>query len=161
MRLHSTNLTDSEKTELVDFSAWILNIGNNNIPAIPKPGEMEPTWIQIPSEFLLLPQEDHISALIATVYPEITENYNDPTYLQQRAVLTPTNEIADLINEHVVDLIPRTHKQYLSCDRIASQSNTGETLDLLYPVEFLNSINSNNFLQHKLLLKEGVPIILL
>ncbi|XP_008663236.1 ATP-dependent DNA helicase PIF1-like [Zea mays] len=161
MRLRSTDLTDSEKTELADFSAWILNIGNDNIPAIQKPGEMEPTWIQIPSEFLLLPQEDHISALIATVYPEITESYNDPTYLQHRAVLTPTNEIADLINEHVVDLIPGTHKQYLSCDRIASQSNTGGTLDLLYPVDFLNSINSNNFPQHKLLLKEGVPIILL
>ncbi|PWZ28212.1 hypothetical protein Zm00014a_038889 [Zea mays] len=120
MRLRSTDLTDSEKTELADFSAWILNIGNGNIPAIQKPGEMEPTWIQIPSEFLLLPQEDHILALIATIYPEITESYNDPTYLQQRAVLTPTNEIADLINEHVVDLIPGTHKQYLSCDWIAS-----------------------------------------
>ncbi|PWZ14792.1 hypothetical protein Zm00014a_020044 [Zea mays] len=161
MRLRSKDLIDSEKTELADFSAWILNIGNGNIPAIQKPGEMEPTWIQIPSEFLLLPQEDHISALIATVYPEITESYNDPTYLQQRAVLTPTNEIADLINEHVVDLIPGTHKQYLSCDRIASQSNTGGTLDILYPVKFLNSVNSNNFPQHKLLLKEGVPIILL
>jgi ATP-dependent DNA helicase PIF1 len=161
MRLHSTDLTDSEKTKLADFSAWILNIGNDNIPAIQKLGEMEPTRRQIPSEFLLLPQEDHISALIATVYLEITENYNDPTYLQQRAALTPTNEIADLINEHVVDLIPGTHKKYLSCDWIASQSNAGGTLDLLYPVEFLNSINSNNFPQHKQLLKEGVPIILL
>jgi ATP-dependent DNA helicase PIF1 len=28
MRLHSTDLTDSEKTELADFSAWILNISN-------------------------------------------------------------------------------------------------------------------------------------
>jgi ATP-dependent DNA helicase PIF1 len=118
---------------------------------------MEPTWIQIPSEFLLLPQEDHILALIATVYPEITENYNDPTYPQQRVVLTQTNEIADIINEHVVDLIPETHKQYLSCDRIASHSNTGGTLDLLYPVEFLNSINSNNFPQHKLLVGVSKP----
>jgi hypothetical protein len=75
MRLHSTDLTYSEKTKLADFSAWILNIGNGNIPAIKKLGEMEPTWIQIPSEFLLLPEENHISALIATVYPEITENY--------------------------------------------------------------------------------------
>jgi ATP-dependent DNA helicase PIF1 len=81
--------------------------------------------------------------------------------VQQQAVLTPTNEIADLINEHVVDLIPGTHKQYVSCDWIASQSNAGGTLDLLYSIEFLNSINSNNFPQHKLLLKEGVPIILL
>jgi ATP-dependent DNA helicase PIF1 len=37
----------------------------------------------------------------------------------------------------------------------------GGTLDLLYPIEFLNSIDGNNFPQHKLLLKKGVPIMLL
>jgi ATP-dependent DNA helicase PIF1 len=31
----------------------------------------------------------------------------------------------------------------------------------LYPIEFLNSIDGNNFPQHKLLLKKGVPIMLL
>jgi ATP-dependent DNA helicase PIF1 len=37
----------------------------------------------------------------------------------------------------------------------------GGTLDLLYPIEFLSSIDGNNFPQHKLLLKKGVPIMLL
>jgi ATP-dependent DNA helicase PIF1 len=99
--------------------------------------------------------------LIAEVYPKLAENYSDPSYLHQRAILTPTNDVADLINDHIVDLIPGLHRQYLSCDRIAPQSNVGGTLDLLYPIEFLNSIDGNNFPQHKLLLKKGVPIMLL
>jgi hypothetical protein len=161
MRLSSTHLTESERTQLANFSAWILDVGNGTIPAIERPGESEPTWIQIPDEFLLTPEENQVAALIAEVYPKLAENYSDPSYLRQRAILTPTNDVADLINDHIVDLIPGLHRQFLSCDRIAPQSNVGGTLDLLYPIEFLNSIDGNNFPQHKLLLKKGVPIMLL
>jgi ATP-dependent DNA helicase PIF1 len=105
--------------------------------------------------------KNQVSAFIEEIYPKLAENYSDPNYLRQRAILTPTNDVADLINDHIVDLIPGLHRQYLSCDRIAPQSNVGGTLDLLYPIEFLNSIDGNNFPQHKLLLKKGVPIMLL
>lgn len=32
---------------------------------------------------------------------------------------------------------------------------------MLYPVEFLNSINGNNFPHHRIVLKKGVPVMLL
>jgi ATP-dependent DNA helicase PIF1 len=35
------------------------------------------------------------------------------------------------------------------------------TYDLLYPVEFLNTLNGNNFPQHRIVLKKGTPIMLL
>jgi hypothetical protein len=57
MRLCSTHLTKSERTQLAHFSAWILDVGNGTIPATERPGESKPTWIQIPDEFLLTPEK--------------------------------------------------------------------------------------------------------
>jgi hypothetical protein len=134
MRLASAELTNEERTHIAEFSKWILDIGDGNIPATVKPGEYEPTWIKIPSEFLLIPEHNNISAIIGSIYTNITENFNDPIYLEQRAILTPTNEIADLINEKVVQLIPGHSKEYTSSDRIAPHSNKNGTYDLLYPI---------------------------
>jgi ATP-dependent exoDNAse (exonuclease V) alpha subunit len=57
--------------------------------------------------------------------------------------------------------VPGEDKEYLSCDTIAKTPGTHESYDLLYPVEFLNSLNGNNFPQHRLVLKKGVPIMML
>lgn len=61
----------------------------------------------------------------------------------------------------MVSLIPGEEKQYLSCDKISKTPGTHESYDILYPVEFLNSLNGNNFPQHDLTLKKGVPVMLL
>jgi ATP-dependent DNA helicase PIF1 len=99
--------------------------------------------------------------LVNTVYPDLTTRFSDPHYLQSRAILTPTNEAADSINSHVVSLVPGEEREYLSCDKIARSPGTHGSYDLLYPIEFLNSLNGNNFPHHRLLLKKGVPIMML
>ena len=96
-----------------------------------------------------------------SIYNDLTEKYMDASYLRERAILTPTNDIVDLVNNHVVSLIPGEAKQYLSCDRISKAPGSHESLDILYPVEFLNSLNGNNLPTHELILKKGVPIMLL
>jgi ATP-dependent DNA helicase PIF1 len=85
----------------------------------------------------------------------------DPTYLKKRAILTPTNDISDKINIYIVSLIPDCEKKYLSSDSIVKAPDAHESYDLLYPIEFLNSLNENNFPQHKLSLKNGVLVMLL
>ena len=61
----------------------------------------------------------------------------------------------------MVPLVPGTEKEYLSSDSIAKSTAQHEAYDLLYPIEFLNSISGNNFPQHRIVLKKGVPIMLL
>jgi ATP-dependent DNA helicase PIF1 len=62
---------------------------------------------------------------------------------------------------YVVSLLPDDEKQYLSCHSILKGPYTHDSYDLLHPVEFLNSLNGNNFPLHKLCLKKGVPVMLL
>jgi ATP-dependent exoDNAse (exonuclease V) alpha subunit len=50
---------------------------------------------------------------------------------------------------------------YLSCDTISKSSEHIPDFDLLYPTEFLKSIDANNFPRHKIVLKKGVTVMLL
>jgi ATP-dependent DNA helicase PIF1 len=150
MRLSAHTLTVEGKKELADFSIWMLDMGEGNVEATTKEGESEPTWIKIPEEFLLKTKDDKISCIVNIVYPNLVEKNMDFDYFRERTILTQTNDIADTINNYMVSLIPNDEKQYLSCDTILKTPNTHDSYDLLYPVEFLNSLSGNNFPQHKL-----------
>ena len=160
MCLKAPDLDKETHRELAEFSKWVLNIGEGAIQTA-KEGETESTWIKIPDEFLLKPCDDKIPCIVNAVSTDLLTNYRDTTYLQKRAILTPTNELVDEINRYIVTLLPGDGKQYLSCDRIVKAPGSHDSFDLLYPVEFLNSLNGNNFPTHELVLKEGVPIMLL
>jgi ATP-dependent DNA helicase PIF1 len=95
--------------------------------------------------------------MVNVVYLELTRRYMDIYYLRERAILTPTNDIADIINNYILE----HEKKYLSCDSILKGQHAYDSNDLLYPVEFLNSLNGNNFPRHKLALKRSVPVTLL
>lgn len=138
----------------------MLNIGEGNIPCIAKEGEIEPSWIEIPED-LLVAREDKLAAIVQPVYPNFHMNCKDPAYLAQRAILAPTNELTDTVNDYMVPLVHGEEKEYLSSDTVAKSTAQHEAYDLLYPIEFLNSLTGNNFPHHQIVLREGVPIMLL
>jgi ATP-dependent DNA helicase PIF1 len=135
----------------------MLDIGEGNIEATTKEDESEPSWIRIPYEFLLKTYSDKISCMVNVVYPDLKSKYLDSEYLRVRTILTPTNDIVDRINNYIVS---DDEKQYLSCDTLLKGPDAHDCYDLLYPIEFLNSLNGNNFPQHKLCWKKGVPVML-
>jgi ATP-dependent DNA helicase PIF1 len=61
----------------------------------------------------------------------------------------------------MVSIIPGDTKEYFSCDSIAKGLDSHTSYDMLYPIEFLNSIGGNNFPSHHLILKKGILIMLL
>jgi ATP-dependent DNA helicase PIF1 len=161
MRLSTHHLSEKSKKQLANFSQWVLAVGEGEIDARAKEDEIEPLWINISDEFLLKPTVDKIACMVDVVYSDLASRYIDIDYLRERVVLTPTNDISDSTNNYVVSLLPDDEKQYLSCDLILKGLDTHDSYDLLYPVEFLNSLNGNNFPQHKLCLKKGVHVMLL
>lgn len=161
MRLTNPSICPSECNELSQFARWVLDIGEGRLPMHTKPGESKPTWINIPPELLLTPSADNMSALIDAIYEDFAGNYNSMSYLASRAIVTPLNALADKINASVLERILVPCREYLSYDSVADAYDQAADVDLLYPTEFLNSIVINNFSQHILSLKVGVPVVLL
>jgi hypothetical protein len=158
MRL-SSSVQDREAVN--SFSKWILAVGEGKIPAMARENETEKTWIRLPHEILLMPNKDTLPCIVQSAYPDIQTMYANVEYLKERAILAPTNEVVDIVNNYMVSIIPGDTKEYLSCDSIAKGPNTHASYDMLYPIEFLNSINGNNFPSHSIMLKKGTPIMLL
>lgn len=161
MRLQCPTADSSYQQEIAEFSKWILEVDEGTLPCIAKEGETEPSWIKIPRELLLTTDGDKFPCIVNAIYLDFNRKFCDPAYLADRAILTPTNELTDTVNDYVVSLVQGQEKEYLSSVSIAKSTGLHEAYDLLYPVEFLNSINGNNFPHHRITLKEGVPIMLL
>jgi len=88
-------------------------------------------------------------------------NYKNPEYLASRAIVCPNNQTVDEINEYIVSMLPGESVDYLSCDTISKSSEHIPDFDILYPTEFLNSIDASNFPCHKIVLKKGAIVMLL
>nr|GEV70818.1 DNA helicase [Tanacetum cinerariifolium] len=133
MRLYQSDLTEAQKQCLYQFSTWLLDIGNGNI-GTPDESETKDIFnVHIPIQL----------------------------YLQKKAIVAPTNESADMINAHVLSLVNHQQRIYLSSDEAIPHGNDGGETELLYPAEYLNSLNFSGFPPHMLQLKVGSPIILL
>ena len=161
MRLRDPSLQGDQRDELQRFSEWILAVGDGTVHAERRGDEREPSWVTIPDDLLIHTEGDKIAALVSEVYPDLLRRYCDPTYLASRAIVCPNNQTVDEINSYIVSMLPGDAMTYISCDTISKTSEQIPDFDILYPVEFLNSIEANNFPTHKLVLKRGTIVMLL
>ncbi|XP_071714541.1 uncharacterized protein [Rutidosis leptorrhynchoides] len=143
------------------FNKWILDIGDGKVPAKSKEGEDEPTWIQIPEEFIVKSEKTPIEDIVNTIFLDFTQRQDDEEYLRERAILTPRNDDADEINKHMLKRIKGDAMTFKSSDEICKGSTDALEQHQTYPVEFLNKLNFPGVPPHKLKLKIGQPIMLL
>jgi hypothetical protein len=161
MRLHDPSLDAAQWAEIEQFADWILSIGDGMIPSERKGEQHETSWIAIPDDLLIHTDGNKAAAHVAEVFPDFIMNYKCAEYLAARAIVCPNNQDVNAINDYIVNLVSIDSVQYLSCDTISKSSEHISDFDILYPTEFLNSINANNFPNHKLMLKKGDIIMLL
>ncbi|XP_022009102.1 uncharacterized protein LOC110908458 [Helianthus annuus] len=121
-------LHDVEQTKV--FAQWLLDLGEGNIGGS-NDGE---AIIEIPDDLLIMDSNDPVSDLIDFVYPSIIQNFSVATFFQERAILAPTNEVVDEINDRLLSSFPGDENEYLSSDSLS---------------------------HHRLVLKVGVPVMLL
>ncbi|KAL6626309.1 hypothetical protein ACP70R_030035 [Stipagrostis hirtigluma subsp. patula] len=161
MRLSNPLLSDTEKRDMAAFAQWVLDVGEGRVQTTSTETEDEGSWIQIPDTVVLLPEAHKISAITNTVYDAFDSSYSSVPYLAQRCVVCPVNAVVDEVNDFMIQKVPGCEKEYLSYDKIANSMEQPSDFETLYPPEFLNSIVLNNYPQHRLCLKVGVPIVLL
>ncbi|XP_072084694.1 uncharacterized protein [Arachis hypogaea] len=82
-------------------------------------------------------------------------------FFKARTILAPTLDIVEEVNNHLMAIILGGKKLYLSSDSISMDEGNMESQLDLYGPELLNSINCSGLLPHKLILKVGVPMMLL
>jgi ATP-dependent exoDNAse (exonuclease V) alpha subunit len=146
MRLNTQNIAER------DFAKWQLEVGHGK--------HTDPTGsITLPDHFKC--PENNISSLIQTIYPGIDQLPLQPDhYFAQRTILTSRNDDVDDINEALLAQFPGQEREFLSADSIKNDGANDEG-DLLYPVEYLNSINCSGLPLSKLKLKVGCPVMVL
>ncbi|XP_015960692.1 uncharacterized protein LOC107484657 [Arachis duranensis] len=156
MRLAS-GLEQSTDQELRSFSDWILQIGEGRCGTVVN----DKLFVDISSDLIIPVLENLVEDIVNTIYPNLVQNFCDPSFFQDRAMLAPTIDNVEEINNYIVDLLPDEEKNYLSADSICG-SDAYYDIDVDWiNVEFLNQIRCSGLPSHSFKLKIGVPIILL
>ncbi|XP_074305818.1 uncharacterized protein LOC141641040 [Silene latifolia] len=147
---------ESDVDKIRQFSEWILEVGNG-LAGGPNDGVAN---IELPEDILIQPGLDPIATIVESTYPSLKDHLGDPRYFTERAVLAPTHDVVEAINDYVLDQIQKEEKVYLRSDEF-SKEETNSGVRELYSTEFLNSIRCSSLPNHSLKLKVGAIVMLL
>nr|GEW91589.1 DNA helicase [Tanacetum cinerariifolium] len=154
-------ISEAKKQHVQRFSSWLLNSGDGNI-GLPDETDSENCSIVQISEELCIPDNDNtIHQLINFICSDQTFQTPSAEDLQKKVIVCPKNKTADMINTHILSLLNHERRVYLSSDEATPHGNDGGETELLYPNEYLNTLNFARLPPHRLELKIGAPIILL
>ncbi|KAL3627784.1 hypothetical protein CASFOL_029147 [Castilleja foliolosa] len=136
MRLRSHTDSSISKESTAEFARWLLKIGDGVLGEADVDNPRNVRHIQIPQQYLI----------------DATEN---------RAIVCPTNDKADEINNVVLGMTPGECKIYSSHDNMIPHGGCQTDLEALYPQEYLNQLSFPGIPSHQLSLKINTPIILI
>nr|AAK54292.1 putative helicase [Oryza sativa Japonica Group] len=156
MRLNYVSKDQTEHQKSAEFAEWILQIGNGDTISLDEKG-----WVRMPSDLLLQKGDDPKAQIIESTYPDLQDNCCKQNYLEERAILCPVNENVNELNEYIMDQIQGDKVTYLSRDSVSKSVSYSHEMEMLYPTEFLNSLNHSGIPNHQLKLKVGLPVMLL
>ncbi|XP_054797535.1 uncharacterized protein LOC129302653 [Prosopis cineraria] len=151
----------SDDKEYVDgikeATFWTFDVGDGNV------GELNDgcVLVDLPPSIIDPMLDNPIASIVHEVYPNLEKRFNDPSYFTERVILSTINEVMWKLNGYVCSLFPREEHVYLSADSISLVSQGNDSFEQLYLPEFLNSINSSSLPPHRLVLKVGMPVMLL
>ncbi|GJT67770.1 DNA helicase [Tanacetum coccineum] len=160
-KLEIPGLTEHQKRRAAEFASWLLEIGDGKIGTVEDSSEGDCSWVTIPEQYYLPDDATGLQDLIGFIYDEKTLQQPTAGDLQQKAIVCPKNSTADEINTMVLRMLHGESKVYSSSDEaIPVGSDRGE-VELLYPPEYLNTLQFSGFRPHEQELKVGAPIMLL
>ena len=143
------------------FASFLMEIGNGTLKGHPT---LPPEMVLIPEQFLLKPTSAATAAseLIDWCFPELNSPGADFATMSTRAILSPLNKdvehlnfiaVSKMISSNGTDTTP-----FLSADSVADDS---DTMAVMYPIEFLQTLAPSGFPPHSMNLLIGMPLILL
>ncbi|XP_057443466.1 uncharacterized protein LOC130735534 [Lotus japonicus] len=111
MRLQQA-ASSSSASEIKEFADWILQVGDGTVKTI----DDDDSIIEIPPDLLVKDCDNPLLELVNFAYPNIVANLENSKYFQQRALLAPTLESVEEVNNYMLSMIPGEETEYLSYD---------------------------------------------
>ncbi|KAI9108275.1 hypothetical protein K1719_020758 [Acacia pycnantha] len=124
-----TSASRTNRDKLVWFSRWLLDVGDGKI-GDSHDGVEE---IEIPGDLLISGYQYPIRAIVESTYINLLENLNSNEYFNDRAIMAPTIEMTNSINEHMCDMFPGESYEFLSCDSVYKSSEDSDSFDNCIP----------------------------
>ncbi|XP_019170957.1 PREDICTED: uncharacterized protein LOC109166458 [Ipomoea nil] len=146
-----------DQAKIEEFANWIASIGDGTIGG-PNDGFAE---FEIPNELILPCGDDPIKTIVDTIFPDFLNGRCDHDYMQSRAILAPTLDVVNSINEYMTELHSAESKTYFSCDSVCKSDSSSGILGEVHTPEFLNGLRASGIPNHALTLKVGSPVMLL
>ncbi|XP_031096995.1 uncharacterized protein LOC116001246 [Ipomoea triloba] len=109
LRLRSVT-TEGEIEKLDTFAKWIADLGDGKLGG----NTDDDCNINIPSQFLLQNKGNPIKQIVEETFPSFGTGVIDPEQLKSRAILAPTLDVVDQVNEYMNNLNQASSKTYLS-----------------------------------------------
>ena len=103
------------KKEIIEFSDWILNIGNGTIDGIKDDENEDITWIEIPQKYILYFESNLIETISNSIYNDFINNFDNIKYLKERAIVAPKYKTVEYIYiyNYMISLVPNEKKNVL------------------------------------------------
>ena len=111
MRLNHAKSNESAEN-IKEFADWILKIGDGKI-GFNENGECS---VEIPHDLLIEATETPLLSLVNFVYPNFLTNMVSPGYFEDGAILCPTTESVEQVNDFILSLLSAQEITYLSSD---------------------------------------------
>ena len=144
---------------LEQFDEWTLGLGNGT-------ANNENERVIIPENMLIQikcnmeddkkVEEECMKELCRRVFPDLEMNLSDPTWLEGRAVLAPTNKEVDTINDLMETWMSGVSTKLSSADTLENYQHV-----MTFNTEILNKECPSGFPRHILNLKPGMLLMLL
>ncbi|XP_057788286.1 uncharacterized protein LOC131005367 [Salvia miltiorrhiza] len=141
-----------------NFAQWILNVGDGIAGDTFDDGEAE---VKLSDDILIRNAANPIASIVSSTYTDGLNTESDPEKFKDKAILAPTNEMVDTINDYAMSLMPAEEKVYLSSDNICKADGEVDVDDEVFSVEYLNTIKCSGLTNHEIKLKKGCIIMLL
>ncbi|XP_047943100.1 ATP-dependent DNA helicase pfh1-like [Salvia hispanica] len=117
--------------------------------------------VVIPRDLLLECTTGPLQCIVSLTYPTFGQNVEDSSYLENRAILAPTLEVVEMVNQYMMSHNCSQEHTYLSADSVVGSDSRPGLFEEVHKPELLNGVRCSGLPNHELHLKIGILVMLL
>jgi ATP-dependent DNA helicase PIF1 len=140
MRLHDSH-------DNIFYHNFLMNVGGNNFIRTTNENQ-----VTLPERICVRDEDE----LIGHVFPNLSENFTNPSYFSERCIVCPKHKECQDVNSKLLERTPGQVLSFFSHDVLIDTDNPGQ-----YPIDLLHTLEPASYPPHELKLKLFCPIILL